>query len=78
MSIENSVVKLSELKEDSMTPKSLKEKISEAIEILQGNEEDTIKINKVLSLLDEISSENNIQPYVRTQIWNIVSILESI
>lgn len=78
MSIENSVVKLSELKEDSMTPKSLKEKISEVIGILQGNEEDTIKINKVLSLLDEISSENNIQPYVRTQIWNIVSILESI
>ncbi len=78
MSIENSVIKLNELKEDMMTPKGLKEKFSLAVEILNGKEEDTIKINKVLSILDDISSENNIQPYIRTQIWNVVSILESI
>lgn len=78
MSIENSVIKLSELKEDTMTPKGMKNKLSETIQILKGEEEDTIKINKVLGILDEISSENNVQPYVRTQIWNVVSILESI
>ncbi len=78
MSIENAVIKLNELKEDTMTPKGLKDRIDEIIEILKGNDEDTIKINKALDILDEISSENNIQPYIRTQIWNIVSILESI
>jgi uncharacterized protein (UPF0147 family) len=78
MSIQDSILKLNELKEDTMTPKGLKEKLNEAVEILQNDEEDTIKINKVLGILDDVSSENNIQPYVRTQIWNIVSILESI
>jgi len=78
MSIENAVIKLNELKEDAMTPKSLKDKLDEIIEILKNKDEDTIKINKALDILDEVSSENNVQPYIRTQIWNIVSILESI
>ena len=78
MSIKNAVIKLNELKEDTMTPKGLKDKLDEIIEILKNKDEDTIKINKALDILDEVSSENNIQPYIRTQIWNIVSILESI
>lgn len=78
MSIENALIKINELKEDTMTPKGLKDKLDEIIEILKNKEEDTIKINKALDVLDNISSENNVQPYIRTQIWNIVSILESI
>ena len=78
MSIENALIKINELKEDTMTPKGLKDKLDEIIEILKDKEEDTIKINKALDVLDNISSENNVQPYIRTQIWNIVSILESI
>lgn len=78
MSIENAVVKLNELCEDTTTPKGIKEKLGGVVDILSNEEEDTIKINKALDSLDEISSESNIQPYIRTQIWNIVSILESI
>ncbi len=78
MSIENALIKINELKEDTMTPKGLKDKLDEIIEILKDKDEDTIKINKALDVLDNISSENNVQPYIRTQIWNIVSILESI
>jgi len=78
MTMENAIEKVNELKEDSMTPKGLKEKLDEIVNILKKDEEDTIKINKALDVLDEISTENNIQPYIRTQIWNIVSILESI
>ncbi len=78
MTMENAIEKVNELKEDSMTPKGLKERLDEIIDILKKDEEDTIKINKALDVLDDISTENNIQPYVRTQIWNIVSILESI
>ncbi len=76
--MENAIEKVNELKEDSMTPKGLKEKLDEIVNILKKDEEDTIKINKALDVLDDISTENNIQPYIRTQIWNIVSILESI
>jgi len=28
--------------------------------------------------LDEVSDDNNIQPYTRTQIWNIASMLEAL
>ena len=78
MSIENAIVKLNELKEDSMTPKNLKEKLQSVIDVLQCKEESSIRINKALDILDNISNENNIQSYTRTQLWNIVSMLESI
>jgi len=78
MSIANAIAKLNELKEDSMTPKNLKEKLQSIVVILQSDEEKSIKINKALDILDAISNENNIQPYIRTQIWNIASMLEAI
>jgi len=34
--------------------------------------------NKALDELDELVSDNNIQQYTRTQIWNVVSLLEKI
>ncbi|MBU0461926.1 MAG: UPF0147 family protein, partial [Nanoarchaeota archaeon] len=39
-------------------------------------EELSIRINKALSELDEISDDTNLQAYTRTQIWNIASMLE--
>ncbi|MCK5468863.1 MAG: UPF0147 family protein, partial [Cyclobacteriaceae bacterium] len=29
-----------------------------------------------ISILDEVSNDTNIQPFTRTQIWNLVSLLE--
>lgn len=78
MSIENAVISLNELKEDSMTPKNLKDRLQEIVDVLQKKEENSIKINKALDILDDICGENNLQPYIRTQLWNIVSMLESI
>jgi len=37
-----------------------------------------IRIDKSLQGLDEISDDPNLSSYTRMQIWNVVSVLESI
>ena len=35
-----------------------------------------VRINGAISILDEVANDPNIPVYSRTQIWNIVSMLE--
>ena len=70
---------LEELKGDSTVPRNVKSKIETTITTLKnGNEEMSIRIDKVLQDFDEISNDTNTQSYTRSQIWNIVSMLESL
>ena len=69
---------MSELLEDNTVPRNVKNKIEKIIEYLKEDTEISLRLNKALNLLDEISDDNNIQPYTRTQIWNIASVLESL
>ena len=69
---------LGELEQDNTVPRNIKNKISDVIKILKQDEELSIRINKALSELDEVSDDSNMQPYTRTQIWNVVSALEMI
>ena len=68
---------LQELKEDHTVPKNIKTKLQAMIDALKGDEELSLRVNKALNILDDISDDNNIQPYTRTQIWNIATRLES-
>ena len=68
---------LNELADDNTVPKNVKAKIATVIETLKSDEGDlSMKINKALSELDEISDDTNLQSYTRTQVWNIASMLE--
>lgn len=69
---------LSEISEDTTTPKNVKGKMLQIIAILREDVDDSIKKNKVLYELDEIVNDNNMQQYIRTQIWNVVSLLEKL
>ena len=69
---------LKELEEDSNIPKNVKIKIQSIIDILKEDSETSIKVNKALNELDEISNDPNLEAYTRTQLWNIVSLLEKI
>lgn len=69
---------LKELLEDATVPRNIKENIEKIIKILKEEGEISIKVNKALNYLDEIADDVNMQPYTRTQIWNIVSLLEKI
>lgn len=69
---------LTELVSDHTVPKNVKVKVETIIKSLKENNDMSLRVNKALNILDEISDDNNIQAYTRTQIWNIASMLESI
>lgn len=78
--VQNIIEALEELTTDNTVPRNIKSKVEEVIGILkEDNGQDmSIKVNKALSELDDISDDTNIQAYTRTQIWNIASMLEMI
>jgi uncharacterized protein (UPF0147 family) len=66
------------LKNDSGVPKNVKARITSLLEELKCTTDHSMMVNKLLSELDDISSDINIQPFVRTQLFNISSMLESV
>ena len=69
---------LKELKEDGTVPKNIKLKIDSIISLLEENVESSIKVSRVMHEIEEIAEDVNLQPYTRTQIFNVVSLLEMI
>ena len=69
---------LSELQEDATVPRNVRNHIQSIINNLKNGVELSIKVNKALNDLGEISNDVNLQSYTRTQIWNIMSVLEKI
>lgn len=70
---------LQEIASDGAVPRNIKEKLTQIIITLKNEEEDFLmRKDKALSELDEIVEDTNLQPYTRTQIWNVVSALEII
>lgn len=75
---EDVVTMIKMIAEDRSVPRNIREKCNEIIGILQDSKETIpIKINAAISTFDEISNDVNIPMYTRTQVWNIVSLLES-
>ena len=68
---------LQDVLNDDTVPKNVKARIEGAIGELKNNEDHNIAIHKALNELDELADNSNIEPYTRSQIWNIVSLLES-
>ncbi len=62
--------------DDSSVPKSLKMRIQETIGVLKTEDEITLKINRAISELEDIGNDTNITPYIRTQVYNLISSLE--
>lgn len=70
---------LDNIKEDKRVPKNIREGCEECMKILDNEDGDfSVRINSCVSILDEISNDPNIPMYTRTQVWNIVSMLETV
>ncbi|MDI3474159.1 MAG: uncharacterized protein PWR30_482 [Candidatus Woesearchaeota archaeon] len=70
---------IDEILEDATVPRNVKNKMEEIKQIiLKSDIETSIKINQALNILEDLSEENNINSFTRTQIWNVASLLESI
>ena len=68
---------LKELEGDGAVPKNVKSKLQKTIEALQMDDISLGK-DKAIQELDEVADDVNLQPYTRTQVWNIISRLEKI
>lgn len=69
---------LSEIEGDTTIPKNIRKTIQKVIDTLNDNLEIPVRINKALDELEKIADDINIQPYTRTQLWNIISLLEKL
>ena len=72
---EEVIARLEELRGEFDSNKKLKEKMDVVISILNKNQD--LVIEKALSELEELNSMN-LPSYHRTQIWDVVSLLESL
>ncbi len=76
--VQNIIEALEELMQDQAVPKNVKQRIEKSIFYLKDTTDLSISVNKALSELDEIADDTNMESYTRTQIWNVVSMLEMI
>lgn len=67
---------LNELQEDSTVPRNVRAKVQVVISAMKEETEIQIKVSRALSELDELANDVNLQSYTRTQLWNIISMLE--
>jgi len=75
---ENIILLIQQVASDRTVPRNIRTRCEECIKILQDESQGLdIRINSVISTLDEISNDPNIPMYARTQVWNIVSLLEA-
>lgn len=73
------IIKLMEdMLEDATVPRNVKIRIENSIKALKEKNELSIRVHKALNEIDEIADDTNMEPYTRSQIWNIVSELESL
>jgi uncharacterized protein (UPF0147 family) len=70
------LVALRELEDDSSVPKNIRQRITGAIGTLQESAEITIRASRAMAQLEELAEDLNVQAFTRTQLFNIVSLLE--
>ena len=70
---------LSQIMGDRTVPRNIRRGCEECIGHLSDDEEDIrVRVNACISILDEVSNDPNIPCYTRTNVWNIVSMLEAL
>ena len=75
----NEVVQMLEnLNNDNAIPKNIRKALTDACARLKGPEEITVKVSAAVYLIESISDDINMPAHARTQIWGVISALESL
>ncbi|MDD3263537.1 MAG: UPF0147 family protein [Candidatus Nanoarchaeia archaeon] len=61
---------------DNTIPRNVKIKLENVKEQFKTDKEISLIKDNVLSILEEISDDINLQAFTRTQIWNLISAVE--
>jgi len=78
-SLNNAIQTLDQLVKSHSTPKNIKNNITGMISELQSNEYSiSVRAANLIGTLDDITQDPNIPSYIRTSLWQVVSVLESI
>ena len=71
------LVMLEQIMNDRTVPRNIRAAAENSKAALSSNEENPeVKISTAIQILDEIINDPNMPMYTRTQIWNVVSMLE--
>jgi len=78
-SMKEAIDTLSQIVASNSTPKTIKKSITNLITDLNNEEYSlSVRAENTISLLDDVTQDPNMPSYVRTQLWQAVSKLESI
>ncbi len=78
-SMREAVDTLTQIAGNNSTPKTIKKSITDLVADLNGEEYSlSVRAANAISLLDDVTQDPNLPSYVRTQLWQAVSKLESI
>jgi len=70
---------LTTIEEDATVPKNVRNKVNETISFIKndGNSSVDMIIDRAIQSLDDLSNDPNMPAFTRTQIWSVISALES-
>jgi uncharacterized protein len=78
-SMKEAIETLNQIVSSNSTPKTIKKSITDLIADLNNQEHSlSVRAANTISLLDDVTQDPNMPSYVRTQLWQAVSKLESI
>ena len=78
-SLESAIQTLNQLATSHSTPKNFKKTITELMTELKSDEYAiSVRAANAISSLDDITQDQNVPSFVRTALWQAVSVLESI
>ena len=68
---------LEQIINDRTVPKNIRKAVEDSKAILSGSSDSAqVQVSTAISILDEIINDPNMPMYTRTNIWNVVSMLE--
>ena len=77
--LDNAMSNLNQLATSPSTPRNIRKSITSLLEELKSEEYSmSVRAANTTSLLDDITQDPNMPSYVRTSLWQIVSMLENI
>jgi hypothetical protein len=77
--VEQALVVLGGISEDTTTPRNIRRAAKNSMGILQTEEyTPAVRASNAISTLDEILQDPNMPPYTRVKLWNVMSLLEAI
>jgi len=78
-SMKEAIETLNQITSSNSTPKTIKKSITDLVIDLNSEEYSlSVRAANTISLLDDVTQDPNMPSYVRTQLWQAVSKLESI